>query len=59
MSIAALAEGAGQSPEYWMTRLKAGHDEALAHLMARCERPGLAFLHRWLREDSGVVHELA
>ena len=59
MSGAALADGAGQTPEFWMTRLKAGHEEALAHLMARFERPVLAFLHRRLREDSGVVQELA
>lgn len=59
MSGALLAEGAEGSPEFWMAQLKAGREEALAHLMSRFERPILAFLHRRLREDSGVVQELA
>lgn len=59
MSAGASAEVADQTPEFWMARLKAGHEEALAHLMARFERPVLAFLHRRLREDSGVVPELS
>ncbi len=47
------------SPEFWMTQLKAGREEALAHLMARFERPLLAFLHRRLLGEAGVVQELA
>jgi RNA polymerase sigma-70 factor (ECF subfamily) len=46
-------------PEYWMAQLKAGHEEALAHLMARFERPLCAFLHRRLQGEAGVVQELA
>jgi RNA polymerase sigma-70 factor, ECF subfamily len=46
------------SPEHWMTQLKAGKEEALAHLMARFERPLLAFLHRRLQGEAGVVQEL-
>ena len=46
-------------PEYWMAQLKAGREEALAHLMARFERPLLAFLHRRLQGEAGVVQELA
>lgn len=49
----------GETPEYWMARLKAGHEEALAHLMARFERPLCAFLHRRLQGEAGVVQELA
>ena len=49
----------GQSPEYWMGRLQDGHEEALAHLMARFERPILSFLHRRLRGETGVAQELA
>ena len=45
-------------PEHWMTQLKAGKEEALAHLMARFERPLLAFLHRRLQGEAGVVQEL-
>ena len=41
------------SPEYWMAQLKAGREEALAHLMARFERPLFAFLHRRLQ---GLQH---
>ncbi|MBK9797355.1 MAG: RNA polymerase sigma factor [Holophagaceae bacterium] len=41
-----------------MSRLKAGQEEALAHLMARFERPLLAFLHRRLQGEAGVVQEL-
>jgi RNA polymerase sigma-70 factor (ECF subfamily) len=41
-----------------MTRLKAGHEEALAHLMARFEKPVFAFLHRRLNGETGVVQEL-
>ncbi len=47
-----------QSPEYWMARLKEGQEEALAHLMARFERPVSAFLHRRLQGEDGVVQEL-
>lgn len=46
------------TPEFWMARLKAGHEEALAHLMARFERPVFSFLHRRLQGETGVVQEL-
>jgi RNA polymerase sigma-70 factor (ECF subfamily) len=46
------------SPEYWMAELKAGREEALAHLMARFEKPVAAFLYRRLQGESGVVQEL-
>jgi RNA polymerase sigma-70 factor (ECF subfamily) len=49
----------GESPEFWMAQLKAGREEALAHLMARFERPLFAFLHRRLQGEAGVVQELA
>jgi RNA polymerase sigma-70 factor, ECF subfamily len=49
---------ASESPEHWMSRLKAGHEEALAHLMARFERPIFAFLYRRLQGETGVVQEL-
>jgi len=45
-------------PEFWMTQLKAGREEALSHLMTRFERPLLAFLHRRLQSEAGVVQEL-
>jgi RNA polymerase sigma-70 factor (ECF subfamily) len=48
-----------ETPEFWMSRLKAGHEEALAHLMTRFERPLFAFLHRRLQGEAGVVQELA
>jgi len=41
-----------------MTQLKAGREEALSHLMTRFERPLLAFLHRRLQGEAGVVQEL-
>ena len=46
------------SPEYWMAELKAGREEALAHLMARFEKPVAAFLYRRLQGEGGVVQEL-
>lgn len=59
MSAFALAEGVPtDSPETWMMRLKSGHEEALAHLMARFEKPVFAFLHRRLGSELGVVQEL-
>jgi RNA polymerase sigma-70 factor (ECF subfamily) len=48
-----------QSPEYWMERLKEGHEEALAHLMARFERPVLSFINRKLQGEAGAAQELA
>jgi RNA polymerase sigma-70 factor (ECF subfamily) len=45
-------------PEFWMARLKAGEEEALAHLMTRFERPVFAFLYRRLAGETGVVQEL-
>lgn len=41
-----------------MARLKEGHEEALAHLMARFEKPVFAFLYRRLQGEGGVVQEL-
>ena len=46
------------TPELWMTRLKGGHEEALAHLMTRFEKPIFAFLYRRLQGETGVVQEL-
>jgi RNA polymerase sigma-70 factor (ECF subfamily) len=46
------------TPELWMRRLKAGHEEALAHLMTRFEKPVFAFLYRRLQGETGVVQEL-
>ena len=46
------------SPEIWMGRLKAGQEEALAHLMARFEKPVFAFLYRRLQGEGGVAQEL-
>ena len=57
MRVEALAVGE-ETPEFWMTRLKAGHEEALAHLMTRFERPIFAFIHRRLAGETGVVQEL-
>ncbi len=54
----AAALPAGETPEHWMSLLKRGHEEALAHLMARFERPVFAFLHRRLGGETGVVQEL-
>jgi RNA polymerase sigma-70 factor (ECF subfamily) len=56
-AVTAVAE-AERSPEYWMVQLKAGHEEALAHLMARFEKPVFAFLYRRLGSELGVVQEL-
>lgn len=55
MTAAVLEE---RAPEYWMMRLKDGQEEALAHLMARFEKPVFAFLHRRLGGETGVVQEL-
>ncbi|HQL47212.1 MAG TPA: sigma-70 family RNA polymerase sigma factor [Holophaga sp.] len=49
---------AAPTPEYWMARLKEGHEEALAHLMGRFEKPVFAFLYRRLQGEGGVVQEL-
>ena len=46
------------TPEFWMARLKAGQEEALAHLMARFEKPVFSFLYRRLQGEAGVVQEL-
>ena len=46
------------SPEFWMLGLQAGHEEALAHLMTRFEKPIFAFLYRRLQGETGVVQEL-
>ena len=43
------------SPEYWMAQLKAGREEALAHLMARFERPLFAFLGQADQEGRPVA----
>jgi RNA polymerase sigma-70 factor (ECF subfamily) len=47
-----------QSPEYWMGRLKDGHEEALAHLMVRFERPILSFISKRLRGEAGAAKDL-
>lgn len=58
-ALAVMAEPTpDQSPEFWMQRLKTGHEEALAHLMARFEKPVFSFLHRRLGSELGVVQEL-
>jgi len=49
---------ADATPEFWMARLKAGQEEALAHLMARFEKPVFSFLYRRLQGEAGVVQEL-
>jgi RNA polymerase sigma-70 factor (ECF subfamily) len=41
-----------------MDRLQDGHEEALAHLMARFERPIFSFLHKKLHGERHVVQEL-
>ncbi len=58
--IGALEAQAGAEfpPEFWMERLKTGHEEALAHLMTRFERPVFSFLYRRLQGEIGVVQEL-
>ena len=56
--IAAPPSAAGATPEQWMLQLKAGREEALAHLMGRFERPVFAFLYRRLGGERGVVEEL-
>ncbi len=58
MSAALAGDLAQDNPEHWMRQLKAGQEEALAHLMARFERPIFAFLHRRLHGEAGVVQEL-
>lgn len=58
MSLATETIQREDSPELWMSRLKAGQEEALAHLMTRFERPVFAFLHRRLQGEAGVVQEL-
>jgi RNA polymerase sigma-70 factor (ECF subfamily) len=58
VSLATLPPQEDASPEFWMGRLKEGHEEALAHLMTRFEKPVFAFLHRRLQGETGVVQEL-
>jgi RNA polymerase sigma-70 factor (ECF subfamily) len=41
-----------------MERLKEGREDALAHLMARFERPILSFINRKLLGDTGAAQEL-
>src|SRR5512135_2500325 len=57
-SFPATAPDVPTSPEIWMARLKEGHEEALAHLMARFEKPVFAFIYRRLGGETGVVQEL-
>jgi RNA polymerase sigma-70 factor (ECF subfamily) len=47
-----------EGPELWMQQLQGGHEEALAHLMSRFERPIHSFLHKRIRGETGVVQEL-
>jgi len=56
--VSVMALVAETTPEFWMTQLKEGREEALAHLMARFEKPVFAFLHRRLGGELGVVQEL-
>jgi len=60
LAVGALESPSGEvfTPEYWMGRLKSGHEEALAHLMARFEKPVFSFLYRRLQGETGVVQEL-
>jgi len=58
MNATALHPEETTAPEFWMQRLKSGHEEALAHLMARFEKPIFAFLYRRLQGETGVVQEL-
>jgi len=47
-----------ESPEFWMRRLQDGYEEALAHLMARFERPIFSFLCKRLQGETGIAQEL-
>ncbi len=58
IGVAGAPPGEELTPEYWMARLKGGQEEALAHLMARFERPVFSFLYRRLQGETGVVQEL-
>ena len=58
MSLGSGAVMLEATPEEWMARLKEGHEEALAHLMTRFEKPIFAFLYRRLQGETGVVQEL-
>lgn len=58
MNAALAASEVEPAPEYWMQCLKAGQEEALAHLMARFEKPIFSFLYRRLQGETGVVQEL-
>jgi len=58
MSSDIQAINAVESPEFWMRRLQDGYEEALAHLMARFERPIFSFLYRRLRGETGIAQEL-
>jgi RNA polymerase sigma-70 factor (ECF subfamily) len=58
MSQGHSAIAAKDGPELWMQRLQEGHEEALAHLMSRFERPIYSFLHKRLQGETGVVQEL-
>jgi len=60
LAVGAFESPSGEAltPEYWMGRLKSGHEEALAHLMARFEKPVFSFLYRRLQGETGVVQEL-
>jgi RNA polymerase sigma-70 factor (ECF subfamily) len=58
MSLAQVLPAQEGSPEFWMGQLKAGQEEALAHLMSRFEKPVFAFLYRRLQGETGVVQEL-
>jgi len=52
------AETATASPEFWMDRLQDGHEEALAHLMERFEKPIFSFLYKKLHGERHIVQEL-
>lgn len=58
MNSVPVEPNSSHSPEFWMEQLQSGKEEALAHLMARFERPILSFLHNRLHGETGVVQEL-
>jgi RNA polymerase sigma-70 factor (ECF subfamily) len=59
MNSAAQTALPAQSPEYWMEQLCQGREEALAHLMARFERPIISFLHKKLHGETSLAQEIA
>ena len=58
MNLEQANNSPSDSPEFWMGQLQEGREEALAHLMARFERPVFSFLLRKLQGETAVVQEL-